>query len=96
MDELFSPRASRPVALGEMAEALVDMIRWEKHRIELTHWLAIRGQCEPVPGAVMATWWARLTLMEESAALITSLAPHEAAVRAILNDGKSGIPDLPC
>ena len=67
-----------------LAEALDDLVRFERHRIELETWLSTTFPgAHYQPGAVLATWQARLARLEAAAKLLTALAPHEAAVRAL-------------
>lgn len=71
------------VPFREIAEALHDLARWERHRIALTLHLANCGHAQPVDAMELGGWRTRLSRLEAGAALLTGLIPHEAAVRAL-------------
>jgi hypothetical protein len=68
-------------AFSDIAEALHDLVVSERHRIELMHWLAARGQVQPPPSVAFAGWRDRLHKLEAAEAFITGLIPHETSVR---------------
>lgn len=67
----------------DMAEALRDIARWERHRIELTAFLAARGQMQPPDGISLAGWRNRLLLIEGAVKIFELMAPLEIQVRAL-------------
>lgn len=69
------------VSFAEAATALRGMANWERSRIELCKWFAMRGQCEPPSTDAFGGWQARLRGIEAAAAMLDALVPHEAEVR---------------
>jgi hypothetical protein len=68
-------------SFADIAASLEDICRWERHRIEHTHWLAIRGHCEPPPDVAFAGWRERLVRMQAGQTILTILVPYEPLVR---------------
>lgn len=71
------------VPFGEVAEGLDDLVRWERHRIELMELFALRGHVAPPPHEAFAGWRERLVRCEAAHRLVAVLIPHEARVRLI-------------
>ena len=59
-----------------VAEALRDMARWERHRIELMHWLSACGNCKPPEPADFVGWRRRLGRIEAAATFLDGLRLH--------------------
>jgi hypothetical protein len=70
-----------PFALA--AEAVRDIARWERWRIEFMHWQALVGGIQPPPIVAFAGWRQRLKGIEGAAGILTVLADHELAARAL-------------
>jgi hypothetical protein len=70
-----------PFALA--AEAVRNIATWERHRIEFVRWHALIGQVEPPDGMDLAGWRTRLRGLNSAAAILTVLAAHESAARAL-------------
>ncbi len=68
---------------ADAAEALRDLARFERHRLYMTELLASQGRMVPPAQDELSGWRRRTALVEQSAELITILAPHEEAVRAL-------------
>lgn len=62
------------IPFSEQLEALDDIVRWERHRIDLTHQLALTGQCQPPPDVAFRGWRERLERLEAATALVRELA----------------------
>ncbi|MDB5579801.1 MAG: hypothetical protein JWR80_4977 [Bradyrhizobium sp.] len=71
---------------SETAEAIADIARWERTRIELMQFLAVRGQVQPPPDLAFAGWRNRLILLEGAATIFRLLAPFEQQIRALSPD----------
>lgn len=68
---------------ADAAAALRDLARFEQHRLYMTQLLVSEGRMVAPSYDELAGWRHRTALLEKSAELITILAPHEDAVRAL-------------
>jgi len=71
------------IPFADIEQGLRNIASWERHRIELTQWHALRGYAPPLPDDAFAGWKERLIRIEAGHRLLTILVPHEAAVRAM-------------
>lgn len=71
------------IAFADVVEGLRDIARWERQRIELMQFHAVRGRIEPAPDVAFAGWRERLARIEAAGKILTILVPHEIAVRAL-------------
>jgi hypothetical protein len=71
------------VRFADAAEALRSITRDEQHRLYMTELLASQGRMVRPDDIEISTWRRRTALLQKSAELITILAPHEEAVRAL-------------
>lgn len=65
------------------AAAVRELAMYERHRIDLTTWHALRGMIAPPPDTEFAAWRARLAAVEEGGKVLVILAEHELAARAL-------------
>ena len=70
-------------SFAEISLALIDIAMWERHRIQLVEHLAMTGNARD-PGSIeIGGWLRRAELLTQGAAVLTALALHETAVRAL-------------
>lgn len=74
----------RPQAnFAEIAVALTNIAMWERHRIYLVEHLVMTGNARD-PGSIeIGGWLRRAELLTQGAEIMTVLADHEAAARAL-------------
>lgn len=72
-----------PISIAEMALAAHDIARWERQRIDLTNYLALRGGTPPPGGIELGGWEQRLKGLTAAAELLTALSVREPAVLAL-------------
>lgn len=77
-----------PPPLPVLIDALADIVRWERHRIEFSREQALRGGCMPPPDEAFAGWQQRLERLEALLELTRGLVPHQAQVAALI-DGQA-------
>lgn len=69
---------------ADLAEALRDIGRFERQRLHFIDLLKAQGRYLPSAEEMdLSTWRRRTGLIEQSAELITILAPHEDVVREL-------------
>ncbi len=69
---------------NDLAEALRDISRYERMRLHLIDLMKLQGRYYPAPDEMdLSGLRRRAALLEQSAELITILAPHEEQVRAL-------------
>lgn len=69
------------VPFADIEAALRNIATWERHRIELTHWHAVRGYVPTLPENALSGWQERLIRIEAGHRLVSILTPHETTVR---------------
>lgn len=67
----------------DIAGALTDIAMWERHRIHLVEHLAMTGQARNPGGIELGGWLRRAELLTQGAEIMTVLADHEDAARAL-------------
>lgn len=74
---------STKASFTEMAAALTETALWERTRIHLVEHLAMTGNARD-PGSIeIGTWLRRAELLTQGAEVLTVLASHEPAARAL-------------
>lgn len=68
---------------AEIAEALRDIARWERSRIQLIQDLAMVGRVRDASDMELGGWKARAERLTQAAEVFTVLVDHETAVRSL-------------
>jgi hypothetical protein len=72
-----------PASFADIAAALTDIAMGERHRIHLVEHLVMTGNARD-PGSIeIGGWLRRAALLTQGAEILTVLADHEPAARAL-------------
>ena len=80
---MAQPDRPPSASFAEIAAALTDIAMWERHRIHLVEHLAMTGNARDPGGIEIGGWLRRAELLTQGAEILTVLADHEDAARAL-------------